>query len=752
MRSAPGSDDLSRPVAIFWLLGIALLSFALRLLGFDRVLMEDGEVVLQVGDALYHARRALYSFVNFPSILEWDPYLNYPRGSTTGWPPLFDLSSAAVARLFGDDPDTLEKVLAWTPPVLGSCATLLVYRVARRVASRRVGLGAAALNALVPASVYVSAIGNADHHAAVALLAGLLLMSLLAVVDPSATERRMWLCGLGLTLARTAMLLTWNGSLLYLGLTEGLLLATAAFTGRRSLYAVEAGSAAATALLAAPVIAAAPTPAGGALSSAELSWLHVASLGAAAAVAALLWLLEGLRPAPGALSRCLRLVGVSAGVATGLALVPAVREALAPAFAFVMVADRVAPFIQENRPLFGIFGRNTAGPPERWFAWLAYLVPICPLAPLIAARDPARRVNALVLAAWTSLLAILTVTQIRYAADFAVPGSVALALLLAQICAPARSLLPGALAGPVVSRWGPVLLALVLLWPSLERTRVLGEQSLAALRSASSGTSRALKSPSGSLALFARAVREVTPETAGFFDPQKQPEYGILCGGNIGHAIRYYARRPVTADGFWHYLDPDNFAQVGAFYESVDEDAALAVAERLRSRYVVTSATMGGDPSSLAERLHRHDGNRSGPAPRVERFRLVMEGPRGGSTLQGLLGGPHRGYRSPYKLFEIVEGAVLRVPGAPGAAVRAAAVVSTSSGRRFRYVASGVVGDEGFADLRVPYATGSTLPARSEAPYTVVSGDTRWPVVVPEAAVRGGWTIPVGSQAGNEPR
>ena len=52
-------------------------------------------------DASYHARRILWGVANFPHVLQFDPYLNYPSGARVPWPPLYDWLLSSAARSFG---------------------------------------------------------------------------------------------------------------------------------------------------------------------------------------------------------------------------------------------------------------------------------------------------------------------------------------------------------------------------------------------------------------------------------------------------------------------------------------------------------------------------------------------------------------------------------------------------------------------------------------------------------------------------
>jgi asparagine N-glycosylation enzyme membrane subunit Stt3 len=148
------------PATFFAILLIAVVALLARSLHFPVVFLGDGEVLMAIRDASIHARRALFSFVNFPAVLYWDPYLAYPTGAPVPMPPLYDWTLAAVARAFGDSLSAFEHVAAWSSPVLAALTVLPVYAGGRVVGGRGVGLGAAAIFALLPVSVIRSRVGE----------------------------------------------------------------------------------------------------------------------------------------------------------------------------------------------------------------------------------------------------------------------------------------------------------------------------------------------------------------------------------------------------------------------------------------------------------------------------------------------------------------------------------------------------------------------------------------------------------------
>ena len=414
-------------------------------------------------DASYHARRALYSFVNFPAILSFDPYIAYPDGAPVPIPPLYDWMLAGVARLFGDSTLSFERVAAWASPVLSALTVWPIFAVGRRLGGPVVGLGAAFLFALLPASSNRSGVGNPDHHAAVALLAACWLASLIAEADPDRGRRRRAL-QVGLHAAVVAaMMLVWSGSLLYLILGEGTRLIASAVVGRHPdrLLAQSAGALLAAGLVA-PWVALSGNPVGGPFSTTELSWMQIVVLGALAALAAGLAALEILRPQPVAWRRALRVAAMTLLIALPLLSVGELREPLGSGAGFLAKQDAWAELNAEQQPLFV----SSPGklPATGLFGWYAFLIPLAPLLVVLRSRGRHPPEVLLVMLAWTTVLGLLTLGQVRYAMDFAVVGSVVFAWTLAGLQARLAPRLPGS---DRVAAVLALLAGLILLGPAL---------------------------------------------------------------------------------------------------------------------------------------------------------------------------------------------------------------------------------------------------------------------------------------------
>lgn len=725
-------------VAGLGLVFISILAFAVRSLSLRHVFTGWGEVILRGDDAQYHARRALYGMVNFPEILRWDPYLDHPTGAFIPWPPLYDFSLAAVGRALGNTPAILDQVLAWAPVTLGALTVFAVYAAARAVEGRGVALGAASIFAVLPIAARYAAVGNPDHHAAVAFEGGWLVAFYLWSLRLPNGGRWLWASHAGIVLARASLMLTWQGSLLYLALGETALLCIAGAGVRRGWLMAYAIGAWATALLITPEVALSEMGIREHYSVIELSRMHVAVLLAFGAIAAGVAGWERWKPAGRWEYRLVRVVASIVGLGLAFLAFSGPRDGVAAALAYAGKAD---PWMAGNLESGPLFSGGTAKLALRYFGYIAFVIPIAPLAVLWRARERQVREAAIFLAFWTASFGVMALFNTRYGNDFAPAGAVAVAVAIAQVGRFAGRRLWGRkrLAGVLSAGLG-----VILLWPAIalhaSGVPQMRQYLAAALR-------REVRYDQVNyhrdLTHFALRVRESTPETAGFLDASAVPEYGILTMGLLGYIVSRVSERPTTSSGFGPYLGGNSFQLSNRFYALHSEERAFALARRLKARYVITSPVGRPTQSMMLHRLHSADGLGEADVPPLHRFRLVTEWPKRGMPLGALNGTAPFVTEAPFKLFEVVEGAVLTVAADSGDEVTAEVEVSTPTGRRFHYRVSAVANDLGIATLRVPYATDTDSPTRPTGPYRVRIGERIRQVSVSDADVRGGRVVRV---------
>jgi len=710
----------------------------------DGVPAADGWIGLGKDDSYFHARRALYTFENFPATLEFDRYLAYPRGAAQPSPPLHDWLIAGTARLFGKDLRTFELVAAWISPVLGALFSLSAFWIAASLAGVRTGLLASWLVAVLPAALLVTSLGNCDHHATVALLASFWIAASLRELRLSGV--RIFVHGLLHAAIVAALLLTWSGSLLYVAIGEGSRLLTILLCRPKPerFFAMAGSDLLAAVVVSLWLLQSAP-PLGGPLTSQTLSWLHPIALVSLAALVGALGALENFRPCERAARRLGRALLIGSCVALPSLASPEIRDALATGLGFVGKDDVWAQTNAEQMSLFHRAPGFVAASPTTRFGYFVYAIPLLPL--LVArlgfrARKESRDQWLLVFL-WMLSLSALTLSQIRYGTDFAVLAAVGFALLLGEM----RELLL-----PRIGRMPSLVLAIVfglgLVSPAYFHfaPRISAATRYLMVREVADPNAR-MKGRWTDYA-FAEMVREATPDTAGFLDEKRTPEYGVLVPPTQGHFFTYTARRPVPANNLGPYLDRDLYERAQGFYQAKQSSVALEFLESLEVRYFVTSLERL-HVNAFASGVHFHnDGStarRKGSS--TGRLRLVAEGPPKGRPFR-ILGPRGDGVEVPaYKLFELVEGAVFVAETEPNAWAAAELTLTTPLGRiPFRVL--GRADASGRLGLRVPYPSESP---DSEKPmvhalgkWRVKLGDESYEVAVTESDVREGREVRLG--------
>ena len=185
------TPGLITAMAVALLFGLSL--FLRAYLPHDMVF--SGDQVKFVGaDAYYHMRLVDSLVQNFPNYTTFDPYLYYPYGSTWQYMPFFDLLIAASALVVGLGSPTLhtiEAVAAYMPAILGALTVIPVYFIGKELFSRKAGLLAAALIAILPGEFMGrSLLGATDHHIAEVLFSAAAMLFFIMAIT-SAREKRL---------------------------------------------------------------------------------------------------------------------------------------------------------------------------------------------------------------------------------------------------------------------------------------------------------------------------------------------------------------------------------------------------------------------------------------------------------------------------------------------------------------------------------------------------------------------------------
>jgi dolichyl-diphosphooligosaccharide--protein glycosyltransferase len=736
------------------LLTVFAIALGVRAIPVGFVFTPYGILPGGLSDEYYHLRRIWYSVVNFPDVLAFDPYVNFPDGGHIHWPPGFDWLAAAVARLIvgAHDQAAMELVVAWMPPILGALVAVGVAWVGRVTFGRLAGWIAGLLLAILPVSYHFSRVGMVDHHIAVALAAVALLGSAMAWLRTEPGR-----LGLGhafaLGLAMGVPFLAWPAFLLHVLAADAVLVvAVLAASAREAAVARARSLAVAHGLAAAVLLPFCLGPAleqYGAWSPLVLSRFQLAWFGVAAAVlgaSAWLWSRsEWAATRPGRFGGAAVLALAGAGAV--LLLAPGLREALFYASGWFTDAEDFHAHVAELLPL-GFVAAVTR------YSLLIFLFPFAWVA--LVQRAWRRRAWDLgLLAVWALVFLALAMHQRRFNNSFAVPYVLVWGAAVSWMEPALRDRLGGRPLRTAAVGGAAVLALLVAFEPVLRDYAPQLRHSWLAHRDPQLAIARLPPVRRAQLAA-ARWLRSSSPPTRGFMDPSVRPGYGVLVSWSAGHLFRYRARRPMVQDNFGVYGGRENYARAWAYYAAKDEAEALALLDRLEVRYVVADRFGAGSvrPYPVGSMTHRlaelfgsaarvrdPESGRMLEIPALAHHRLVFHArsarrERGA----GLVAEPP----------QVSVGVWERVPGAhvvgrarPGDRVEAELQLSTAAGYTHAYRARVEADADGFYELVLPYATtGSPGEAvRTGRAYRLSSPVGHAGLAVPAAAVRQGGRV-----------
>jgi oligosaccharyl transferase (archaeosortase A-associated) len=201
---------------------IVMGAFALRVfLTWPAVFGQD-YVAFWENDAWYHMRLVDALVRNFPWRIWYDPYLVHPGGEPVNAGPVLDWVVAGVALVLGaGSPSSrlVDVVGAYVPPVLGSLTVVPIYVLGRELFSRRAGLWAGVMAAVMPGQLLQrSLLGYTDHHCVEVLLSTTAVMFVVLALNGRLSASRRRASALAAGLALGAYLLTWGGGVVFVAI------------------------------------------------------------------------------------------------------------------------------------------------------------------------------------------------------------------------------------------------------------------------------------------------------------------------------------------------------------------------------------------------------------------------------------------------------------------------------------------------------------------------------------------------------
>lgn len=178
------------------LLVVMVAMLAIRLQSYGRFI-RDGEVFFSGNDAWYHLRAVNYVVRHWPFTMPFDPWTNFPYGTSVGqFGTLYDQIIATVALILGlgsPSEALIAKTLLVAPAVFGALTVIPAYLIGKRLTSRESALFGALLLGLMP-GVFLqrTLVGFADHNAAEPFFMSMAVAALMIALGVSEREMPVW--------------------------------------------------------------------------------------------------------------------------------------------------------------------------------------------------------------------------------------------------------------------------------------------------------------------------------------------------------------------------------------------------------------------------------------------------------------------------------------------------------------------------------------------------------------------------------
>ncbi|WP_372911250.1 oligosaccharyl transferase, archaeosortase A system-associated [Salinigranum sp.] len=202
-RSERAEDDGQSVLDIFedWfhvpaLLVVMVLMVAIRIQEFDSF-TRDGTVYFSGNDAWYHLREVNYTIRHWPTTMPFDPWTNFPYGTSVGqFGTLYDqlvATAALVVGLGGPSESLVSTTLLVAPTVFGALAVVPTYYLGARLGGRVGGLFGALVLALLPGTfLQRTLVGFADHNGAEPFFQALAVLGIVVALSVAERETPVW--------------------------------------------------------------------------------------------------------------------------------------------------------------------------------------------------------------------------------------------------------------------------------------------------------------------------------------------------------------------------------------------------------------------------------------------------------------------------------------------------------------------------------------------------------------------------------
>ncbi|WP_424008782.1 oligosaccharyl transferase, archaeosortase A system-associated [Haloferax denitrificans] len=178
------------------LLVILVTMLAIRLRSYSNFI-RDGDVLFSGNDAWYHLREVSYTVRHWPSTMPFDPWTNFPFGTSVGqFGTIYDQIIATVALIVGlgsPSPGLVAETLLVAPAVFGTLVAIPTFLIGRRLGGRLGGLFGVVILMLLPGTfLQRGLVGFADHNIAEPFFQGFAVLAVMVALSVADREKPVW--------------------------------------------------------------------------------------------------------------------------------------------------------------------------------------------------------------------------------------------------------------------------------------------------------------------------------------------------------------------------------------------------------------------------------------------------------------------------------------------------------------------------------------------------------------------------------
>ena len=554
---------------------VSVIAAALRLGTWSSVFRPVG-ITLDGTDSYYHLRRAWLTLMDWPWVPQFDHLMNVPEGAPLVWAPLYDFLLATMAKLLpGGSESAVELAGAVLPPVLGVLQVLVLATLLRRLAGHRTAILGALLAAFLPGVVRFTLLGASDHDplielATLGVLAGMAGCLPRKDADPLPVGR----CSIEVAAWLGALVLTWPGALIHVGLFIVIGVASVGAAGWRSEPSFRLGACLTfgglgAALISLPLVLRSIWTAMEGASYEGLSWLQIAALLALSLTGSLLALGSGQLQR----DRWKVLAPTCISTVALLLLLPTCLPAFLAGMSFLGRSEPWLQSIAESRPLLSLLGEPDLRPLLVRLSLIPLLLPILGIWLLKHGKE---RIATAFLLAWAAFTLLFALFQARYSHGAAFAMAAVAAFAMDRWSEQTSSdwlrrrvrLLVALTFVPCLAAYLPV--------PGFTGLRFFGRPA------------PVVASGMNSVCLF---LRSAAPPPSSWKQPERPAEESVLAPWSAGHWIEWIGQKATIASPFGSHGQPSFHDAVGFYFLENDTEIA-ALLDRRRVRWVVVESDL----------------------------------------------------------------------------------------------------------------------------------------------------------------